>query len=124
MRAASILLVTLVAAAGFYAPGCAPTAGSTTDAFVVPIEVDNNLTGLSGASIYINRSTGTSRRLLGPVEAGKKRTFEYDARAGFYRLIARRAMSDDSIVSDTFQLQPGTMVQWSIPMNRLLTGSR
>jgi len=127
MRAARISIVLFICAAGLALVACAAnSAGSGGNSgYVVPIEVENNLSGLSGASIYIARSSGTGRRLLGPVESGQKKTFEYDARNGTYRLTARpQGVGQDSIVSDVFQLQPGMVVQWSIPTNRLLTGTR
>jgi hypothetical protein len=129
MRAAPVALLMLVTVAGLGLAACAAKtgtgAGAATTGFVVPIEVENNLSGLVGTSIYITRSSGTGRRLLGPVENGQKRTFEYDAVAGTFKLIARQqGVRADSIVSDNFQLQPGMAVQWLIPTNRLLVGSR
>jgi hypothetical protein len=130
MRAARVAFLLLTVAAGTALAACAAKtggdqAGAAATGFVVPIEVENNMDGLSGASIYISRSTGSSRRLLGPVETGRKRTFQYDAREGMYRLTARpQGIRGDSVVSDVFQLQPGMVVQWTIPTNRLLTGTR
>jgi len=128
MRAARVACFVLVTTAGLSLAACAAKAGTEAGAatgFIVPIEVENNLSGLTGTAVYIARSTGTGRRLLGPVETGRKRTFQYDAKEGLYRLTAKQqGTRSDSIVSDPFQLQPGMVVQWSIPTNRLLTGSR
>jgi len=129
MRVARVALLLLTIAAGAGLAACAAKSGDGAEAaatgFVVPIEVENNLSSLSGASIYIARANGTGRRLLGPVESGRKRTFDYDARAGMFRLTAKpQGVRADSVLSDPFQLQPGMVVQWSIPNNRLLTGTR
>jgi hypothetical protein len=128
MRAARVAFLMLITAVGTTLAACAAKSGAEPGApsgFLVPIEVENNLSGLTGTSVYIARSTGGSRRLLGPVETGRKRTFQYDAREGLYRLTAKQqGMRADSVVSDVFQLQPGMVVQWSVATNRLLTGTR
>jgi hypothetical protein len=128
MRAVRSGLFMLVTGAGVALAGCAANSGSAgadATSFTVPIEVENNVSGLTGTSIYIARSSGTGRRLLGPVESGRKRTFQYDAKEGLYRLTAReQGVRADSIVSEPFQIQPGMVIQWSIPANRLLTGTR
>jgi len=129
MRVARVAALLLMTGTALAVAACAAKsggeAGAASTGFIVPIEVENNLTGLGGASIYISHPSGTSRRLLGPVESGRKRTFEYDAKAGVFKLTARQqGTRADSIVSENFQLQPGMAVQWSIPMNRLLTGTR
>jgi hypothetical protein len=128
MRAARVAFLSLIAATTTSLAACAASTGAggaDSASFIVPIEVENNLSGLEGTSIYIARSSGTGRRLLGPVESGRKRSFEYDAREGTYRLTAKQqGIRSDSIVSDAFQLQPGMVIQWSVPTNRLLTGRR
>jgi len=128
MRAARVAFLSLITATTTTLAACAAstgTGGADSASFIVPIEVENNSSGLEGTSIYIARSSGTGRRLLGPVESGRKRSFEYDAREGIYRLTAKQqGIRSDSIVSDAFQLQPGMVIQWSVPTNRLLTGRR
>ncbi|NJD11080.1 MAG: hypothetical protein FIB01_11825, partial [Gemmatimonadetes bacterium] len=123
MRAARLASVLLITAAGLGLGACAAKSGAEGGAapgnFVVPIEVENNVSGLSGTAVYISRSSGTGRRLLGQVESGRKRSFDYDAKAGVYKLTARLqgGTRADSIVSENFQLQPGMVVQWIIPTN-------
>src|SRR3972149_4028676 len=115
MRATRVAMLMLITAVSMTLAACAASTGGGAaegTGFIVPIEVENNLSGLSGTSVYIARSTGTGRRLLGPVETGRKRTFEYDAREGMYRLTAKQqGIGQDSIVSDAFQLQPGMEVR-------------
>lgn len=126
MRSSALVFLAVVAAGAVALSACAASTGSTAgqDGFVVPIEVENTLSGLTGATVYIVRSSGSGRRLLGPVESGSKRTFDYDASVGQYRLIARQGVSMDSIVSEQFRLEPEVVVQWSLGMNRLLVGTR
>ncbi|HSJ12985.1 MAG TPA: hypothetical protein VK939_01135 [Longimicrobiales bacterium] len=101
-------------------PACATTgtAGDGTS-FSVPIEVDNNLLTFGGVTVYVSRSSGLARRLLGPVEGGQKRTFPYDAQTGTFVLTARQAGAAD-LVSEQFQLQPGARVSWTLAQNRVL----
>lgn len=127
MRSTRTLGLAVIALAAIALAACSAASTGTQggqDTFLVPIEVDNNLSGLTGATIYIVRSTGTNRRLLGPVESGRKNTFNYDASIGSYRLIARQGVGMDSIVSEQFRLDPGVYVQWSLGVNRLLLGTR
>lgn len=127
MRAARTLALMLGATTALALAACAANTEGTQageDTFVVPIEIDNNLSGLAGTSIFIARSTGSGRRLLGPIESGQKKTFSYDARPGMYRLTAKSGMRSDSIVSEQFQLFAGTSVNWSLAANRILTGTK
>ena len=125
MRAVRVLGLMLVAGFVMTLAACASSGGANTgEAYTVPVEVDNNLSGLSGATIYVQRQTGTNRRLLGPAESGQKKTFQWDARDGSYVLVARLTGGQADIVSDVFQVQNGVVVSWNLAQNRLLSGSR
>lgn len=130
MTAVRTLALALVASAGVTLAACAAKTGSSTPAagtFVVPIEIEN-LAGMGGggASVYISTTSGSRRRLLGPIDNGQKKTFQYDAREGNYELTARLGLGQDSVVSEAFQLTPNTVISWSFGMgtNRLLMGTR
>lgn len=126
MRSPALVFLAVVAAGAIALSACAAATGSAggQGGFIVPIEVENTLSGLTGATVYIVRNSGSGRRLLGPVESGSKRTFDYDASVGQYRLVARQGVGMDSTVSDQFRLEPGVVVQWSLGVNRLLVGTR
>lgn len=122
MKLTRLLALLIVAAAALTAGACASTGTAGDGAgFTVPVEVDNNLLQFGGVTVYISRSSGTSRRLLGPVEGGRKATFQHDAETGTYVLTARQAGAAD-LVSEPFQLQPGARVSWTLAQNRLLVG--
>lgn len=121
MRTLRVLALLLIAAGTLTLGACASsgTASDGAGSFTVPVEVDNNLLQFGGVTVYISRSSGTSRRLLGPVDGGQKRTFPHDAETGTYILTARQAGAAD-LVSEPFQLQPGARVSWTLAQNRLL----
>lgn len=116
----------LVLSAALLLGACAAGGGTRSgpDGFVVPIEVENTLADRAGATIYIVRTGDGVRRLLGPVEAGRKRSFDYDAVTGDHRLVARQGMGPDSTLSEPFRLAPGLRVQWTLGENRLAVGPR
>lgn len=130
MRAVRTWCLLVLAGGALTLAGCAAKGGTgaeagtaaaaTEGAFQVPIEVDNNLSALTGVTVYVQRQGGTNRRMLGMVESGQKRTFEYDAREGTFQLLARRGGGQSDIVSELFQLSTGMGVQWSLGNNRLL----
>lgn len=101
-----------------FAAGCATTGSGGGDANTVYLQVQNNLTGLTGVTVYLVGDGGT-RRTLGPVESNRTAEYTRDLRTGNYTLVASRAGGAD-IVSEQFRVdQPGTVVHWSMLANQI-----
>lgn len=112
-------LVVLTAAAG-----CATSSSvATGDAMNVQIQVDNNLRGITGVSVYLLSDRG-GRRSLGPLESNNRATYDRELRAGDYQLVASRVGGED-IVSERFRVDTDNLVViWAIAQNQLTFGER
>jgi hypothetical protein len=107
------LIVALIASAG-----CASSSAvSTGETMQVQLEVDNNLRGITGVSLYLLSDTG-ARRSLGPVESNRKALYNRTLRAGDYQLIATRVGQED-LVSERFRIDTSVVVMWSLAQNQL-----
>ncbi|MGH7446022.1 MAG: hypothetical protein ACREK1_03215 [Longimicrobiales bacterium] len=103
--------------------GCATSSAVATGETVsVQLQVDNNLRGITGVSVYLLSDTGT-RRSLGPVESNRQATYTRTMRAGDYQLIAARVGAED-IVSERFRVDADVVVIWSLAQNQLTFGER
>ena len=103
--------------------GCA-TSGSvaTGEVMTVQIQVDNNLRGIAGVSVYLLSDRG-GRRSLGPLESNARGTYDRELRAGDYQLVASRVGGDD-IISERFRIDTDLVVIWAIAQNQLTFGER
>ncbi|MEO5511762.1 MAG: hypothetical protein ABIV28_03390 [Longimicrobiales bacterium] len=123
--AASVLALVVVVAGA-----CASATQASTDtaalnagpSFPISILVDNGMTNMQGITVSITRESG-GPRLLGPVEAGRKKTFNYDASPGGYQLIARRGVGEENMVSEVFRLEAATSLTWRLPSNTVIKGN-
>jgi hypothetical protein len=134
MRTRFALTNTILALA-FVVAGCASsgatsTGGSTAaasgPASPISIVVDNNTTGLNAFTISISKSNGGSgNKVLGPVDAGRRKTFSYDATEGNYQLIAKRAgapPTEQPLTSQVIQINGATTVTWHLQTNTIVEG--
>ena len=119
MLGATLLLAFITGAAG-----CATSSAvAEGEAMSVQIEVDNNLRGITGVSVYLI-SPGGSRRSLGPIESNNRATYNRELRAGDYQLVATR-VGDSDIVSERFRVDTnGLVVRWALAQNQLTFGQR
>ena len=104
--------------------GCATGSSvASGDALSVQLQIDNNLRGITGVSVYLLSDTG-GRRSLGPLESNNKATFDRSLRAGDYQLLATRVGAED-ILSERFRIDTdNTIVIWAIAQNQLTFGQR
>jgi hypothetical protein len=116
------LAASLIALIAF--TGCATSSAvATGEAMNVQIQVDNNLRGITGVSVYLVSDNG-GRRSLGPVESNDRNTYDRTLRAGDYQLQATRVGADD-ILSERFRVDTdGLVVIWALSQNQLTFGQR
>jgi hypothetical protein len=119
--ASSVLTLVLIVA-GACASGSTATQNTAAvadgPAMTQSIVVDNGLQGLVSLTIYITQESG-GRRLLGPVESGKKATFTYEAAPGVYQLTARGG-GQHEILSEKFRVDAAGSMTWRLPSNNLV----
>lgn len=108
----------------FVFTGCATSsAANSGEVLNVQIQVDNNLRGITGVSIYLLSDTG-SRRSLGPVESNDRVAYDHTLPFGDYQLVATRVGGED-IVSQRFRVDTdGLVVIWALAQNQLTFGQR
>lgn len=98
-------------------PGCA-TGGAAGDAISVQLQVNNDLSGITGVVVHLVTEAGI-RRTLGPVESNRVGEFQRNLRLGDYAFIATRVGGPD-IVSERFRVDdPNVVVTWNIQSNQL-----
>lgn len=116
------LLAVLFAA--FATAACATSSAVASGAMMnTQLEVQNNLQGITGTSIYLVTETG-SRRSLGPVESNQTVTFERRLRANTYYLVATRVGQED-LVSERFRIDTDNMtVTWALGQNQITMRQR
>jgi hypothetical protein len=104
--------------------GCATGSSvASGDALSVQLQIDNNLRGITGVSVYLLSDTG-GRRSLGPLESNNKATFDRSLRAGDYQLLATRVGAED-ILSERFRIDTDNIIViWAIAQNQLTFGQR
>lgn len=104
--------------------GCATgSAASSGEMLNVQIQVDNNLRGITGVSVYLLSDTG-ARRSLGPVESNDRVAYNRVMRFGDYQLLATRVGGED-IVSQRFRVDTdGLVVIWALSQNQLTFAQR
>lgn len=104
--------------------GCATSASvASGDALSVQLQIDNNLRGITGVSVYLLSDTG-GRRSLGPLESNNKATFDRSLRAGDYQLLATRVGAED-ILSERFRIDTDNIIViWAIAQNQLTFAQR
>lgn len=104
--------------------GCATSSAvADGDALNVQIQVDNNLRGITGVSIYLLSDTG-GRRSLGPLESNQRNSYDRSLRSGDYQLVASRVGGED-IVSERFRVDTDNLVViWALAQNQLTFGQR
>ncbi|HSK17562.1 MAG TPA: hypothetical protein VK912_00370 [Longimicrobiales bacterium] len=104
--------------------GCATGSSvATGEALSVQLQIDNNLRGITGVSVYLLSDTG-GRRSLGPLESNNKASFDRSLRAGDYQLLATRVGAED-ILSERFRVDTDNLVViWAIAQNQLTFGER
>ena len=104
--------------------GCATGSSvASGDALSVQLQIDNNLRGITGVSVYLLSDTG-GRRSLGPLESNNKATFDRSLRAGDYQLLATRVGAED-ILSERFRVDTDNIIViWAIAQNQLTFGQR
>ena len=104
--------------------GCATSSSvATGEAMTVQIQVDNNLRGITGVSVYLLSDRG-GRRSLGPLESNTRGTYDRELRSGDYQLVASRVGGDD-IISERFRVDTDNLVViWAIAQNQLTFGER
>ncbi len=120
--AASVLALVILVAGACASGSTATTSTAAANAgpnFPISVMVDNGLSGLQGVTVSITRESG-GRRLLGPVDSGKKKTFTYEASSGVYQLLARRGAGDEDIVSEKFRVDATANITWRLPSNTLI----
>jgi hypothetical protein len=127
-------LTNTILALVFVAAGCASSGASSTGASAaaagpaspISIVVDNNTTGLNAFTISISKSNGSAgNKTLGPVDAGRKKTFSYDATEGNYQLIAKRAgapPTEQPLTSQVLQINGPTTITWHLQTNTIVEG--
>lgn len=107
----------------FAMTGCATSSAATGESLAVQLQVDNNLRGISGVSLYLLSDTG-GRRSLGPIESNNRQAYERNLRAGDYQLVASRVGAED-IVSERFRVDSdGLVVIWTLEQNQLTFAQR
>lgn len=108
----------------FAVTGCATGSSvASGEALSVQLQIDNNLRGITGVSVYLLSDTG-GRRSLGPLESNNKATFDRSLRAGDYQLLATRVGAED-ILSERFRVDTDNLVViWAIAQNQLTFGER
>ncbi|HSJ31806.1 MAG TPA: hypothetical protein VK933_10250 [Longimicrobiales bacterium] len=104
--------------------GCATGSSvASGDALSVQLQIDNNLRGITGVSVYLLSDTG-GRRSLGPLESNNKATFDRSLRAGDYQLLATRVGAED-ILSERFRIDTDNIIViWAIAQNQLTFAQR
>lgn len=104
--------------------GCATSSAvADGDALNVQIQVDNNLRGITGVSVYLLSDTG-GRRSLGPLESNQRNSYDRSLRSGDYQLVASRVGGED-IVSERFRVDTDNLVViWALAQNQLTFGQR
>jgi hypothetical protein len=104
--------------------GCATGSSvASGEALSVQLQIDNNLRGITGVSVYLLSDTG-GRRSLGPLESNNKATYDRSLRAGDYQLLATRVGAED-ILSERFRVDTDNLVViWAIAQNQLTFGQR
>lgn len=104
--------------------GCATSSAvADGDALNVQIQVDNNLRGITGVSVYLLSDAG-GRRSLGPLESNERSTYDRSLRSGDYQLVASR-VGDADIVSERFRVDTDNLVViWALAQNQLTFGQR
>ena len=104
--------------------GCATTSAvASGEELSVQLQIDNNLPGITGVSVYLLSDRG-SRRSLGPLESNDKATYDRTLRAGDYQLLATRVGGDD-ILSERFRLDSDNVVViWALAQNQLTFAQR
>lgn len=104
--------------------GCATTSSvATGEVMNVQLQVDNNLSGITGVSVYLLSDTG-GRRSLGPLESNKRESYDRELRAGDYQLLATRVGGED-ILSERFRVDSdGLVILWALAQNQLSFGQR
>lgn len=117
LNSAAVLLALVVT-------GCATGSSvASGDALSVQLQIDNNLRGITGVSVYLLSDTG-GRRSLGPLESNNKATFDRSLRAGDYQLLATRVGAED-ILSERFRIDTDNIIViWAIAQNQLTFGQR
>lgn len=113
-----VAMITLATAA------CATSQNVATGAeLTVQLQVDNNLQGITGTSVYLMTESGT-RRSLGPVESNRRVNFDRELRAGTYYLLATRVGEPD-LTSERFRIDTdNTIVMWNMSANQISVGTR
>lgn len=108
----------------FATAGCATSSSvATGETLEVQLQVDNNLRGIAGVSIYLLSDTG-GRRSLGPLESNNRQAYDRTLRSGDYQLVASRVGADD-IVSERFRVDTdGLVVIWALAQNQLTFAQR
>jgi hypothetical protein len=104
---------------------CASTGSSSAGAgsASVTFAIDNNLSGLAGATVYLVRDSGT-RRTVGMVQSGRRMEFTESVRPGTYHLVAGGVAGGD-LESERFRLEPGSLVvSWDLRANVVRVGVR
>lgn len=104
--------------------GCATSSAvADGDALNVQIQVDNNLRGITGVSVYLLSDSG-GRRSLGPLESNQRNSYDRSLRSGDYQLVASRVGGED-IVSERFRVDTDNLVViWALAQNQLTFGQR
>lgn len=104
--------------------GCATSSAvANGDPLNVQIQVDNNLRGITGVSVYLLSDSG-GRRSLGPLESNQRTTYDRSLRSGDYQLVASRVGGAD-IVSERFRVDTDNLVViWALAQNQLTFGQR
>lgn len=113
-----VAMITLVTAA------CATSQNVATGAeLTVQLQIDNNLPGITGTSVYLLTEAG-NRRSLGPVESNRRVNFDRELRAGTYYFVATRVGQED-LTSERFRIDTdGTIVMWNMSANQVTFATR
>jgi hypothetical protein len=124
MQRRSFLSLATLSIAFVAITGCATgSAVSTGESMNVQIQIDNNLPGITGVSVYLISDTG-GRRSLGPIESNKIGTYDRSIRAGDYQLLATRLGAAD-IVSERFRVDSNNLaIAWVLAQNQLSFAQR
>jgi hypothetical protein len=124
MTRPSIGFIFVALFAGVFA-ACASTGSSSAGAgsASVTFAIDNNLSGLAGATVYLVRDSGT-RRTVGMVQSGRRMEFSESVRPGTYYLVAGGVAGGD-LESERFRLEAGNLVvSWDLRANVVRVGVR
>jgi hypothetical protein len=118
LNPAALLVVVAVFAS------CATSSSvATGEALSVRLQVDNNLRGITGVTVYLLSDTG-GRRSLGNIESNERQTYDRSLRAGDYQLVASRVGADD-IISERFRVDTDNLVViWALAQNQLTFAER